>query len=283
MSGRNRIGSWRQWLRCAPLLIMAGWVGCEPSPSGQTIPLGDLPGWHQVFADDFNSNIGLGSFSGCSDRARRCDGLLGTSEYDKLWAYPDGWPDTSGNGHYTPSRTISEHDGVLDLWIHTEGGTHMVSAPVPILPGAIGSEGGLQYGRYVIRFRSDSMHGYKTSWLLWPDSEVWPRDGEINFPEGNLDGTIRGFVHHQDGTSPNDQTGFGWNVTYTHWHTAVIEWMPGRVKFILDGARQGTSIRVPDTPMHWVIQTESNTDGYSPDPNVQGHVYIDWVAVYTPA
>jgi hypothetical protein len=36
---------------------------------------------------------------------------------------------------------------------------------------------------HYVRFKTDSMHGYKGAWLLWPASEVWPRDGEIDFPE----------------------------------------------------------------------------------------------------
>jgi len=51
------------------------------------------------------------------------------------------------------------------------------------LPGAVGKEGGLLYGRYAIHFKADPVPGYKTSWLLWPDSEKWPQDGEIDFPE----------------------------------------------------------------------------------------------------
>ena len=27
------------------------------SPSGEEMPVGDLPGWHQVFTDDFTTNV----------------------------------------------------------------------------------------------------------------------------------------------------------------------------------------------------------------------------------
>ena len=63
--------------------------------------------------------------------------------------------------------------------------------------------------------------GYKTAWLLWPRSEVWPRDGEIDFPEGDLDSTIHGFVHRQGATSGSDQYAVSTSATYTSWHTAV--------------------------------------------------------------
>src|SRR5690242_12804522 len=31
-------------------------------PSGQPMPVGDLPGWHQIFTDNFAANVPLGSF-----------------------------------------------------------------------------------------------------------------------------------------------------------------------------------------------------------------------------
>jgi hypothetical protein len=53
----------------------------------------------------------------------------------------------------------------------------------------------LLYGRYSVRFKADPLAGFKIAWLLWPDSGVWPRDGEIDFPEGELDLTIYGAAH----------------------------------------------------------------------------------------
>jgi beta-glucanase (GH16 family) len=202
----------------------------------------------------------------------------------KWSAYPDGWPDTTHNGTYYPSKVISIQNGVLNLYLHTENGIHMVSAPVPKIPGAVGSEGGLLYGRYVIRFKSDPIPGYKTAWLLWPDSETWPRDGEVDFPEGELDSTISAFMHRQDGTSGSDQDAFGSSITYTSWHTATLEWLPSSLRFFLDGQLIGTSTsRIPNTPMHWVIQTETATDGSVPSDAAAGNVQIDWVTVYVPS
>src|ERR1700694_4664776 len=105
-----------------------------------------------------------------------------------------------------------------------------------------------------MRFRADAVPGYKTAILLWPDSGVWPRDGEIDFPEANLNSTIWGFVHHQGGVSGNDQTGYRTRVMYdTGWHTATVIWLPGRVTLQLDGRTVGTNrTRIPNTPMHLV-------------------------------
>ena len=240
-----------------------------PSPSGENMPIGDIPGWHQIFTDDFTTNVPVGSFPQAV-----------STKWD---AYPDGWKDTSKNGTYYPSKVVSVQNGVMNLYLHTENGVHMVSAPEPKLPGAIGTGGGLRYGRYVIRFKADAVPGYKTAWLLWPDSETWPRDGEIDFPEGDLTSTIGGYMHRQNGTSGGDQDGFSSSTTYTSWHTAILEWSPDKVNFILDGKSIGSSTsRIPNTPMHWVIQTETALDGSPPSTTAAGNVQIDWVAVYTP-
>ena len=98
------------------------------------------------------------------------------------------------------------------------------------------------------------MPGYKTAWLLWPASDS-TTDGEIDFPEGDLDGTISAFMHHQGGGSQDAYTTTG---VYTDWHVAVIEWGPVNCVFLLDDVEVGHSTAViPNTPMHWIIQTET--------------------------
>jgi hypothetical protein len=259
-------------------------VASAPSPSGVPIPLGDLPGWQQIFTDDFATSVPLGGFSNCDAYWHQCFGL--PSDVRAKWfAFPDGWKD-SYVGTYMPSKVMSIQSGLMNLYLHSENGVRLVSAPQPIIPGGSGSQGGLLYGRYAIRFRADQLAGYKTSWMLWPDSEVWPRDGEIDFPEGDLAGTqwstMYAFVHHQGATSNSDQDWYGSGVPYGNWHTAIIEWLPSRVTFILDGQTIGTSTsRIPNTPMHWVLQTPT-TASFLAALSTAGNVQIDWVAVWKP-
>jgi hypothetical protein len=239
-------------------------------PSGEAMPVGDLPGWHQIYTDDFvGTSVAIGAFPDAVST--------------KWTAYPDGWKDTSKNGTYYPSKVVSIHDGVMDLYIHTENGVHLVAVPEPKLPGS-SSSNGMKYGRYAVRFKSDALANYKTAWLLWPDSEVWPRDGEIDYPEGDLNGTMSAFMHRQNGTSGGDQDYYGSSARYTSWHTAIIEWSADRCNFILDGNSIGTSTnRIPNTSMHWVLQTETGLGGTAPADTTAGHVLIDWVAVWAPA
>ncbi len=257
------------------------------NPSGEPMPVGDLPGWKQVFVDDFNEDVALGDFPKVVQ--------------EKWDAYPYPWRDTTGQrtrnaeigGWYYPEKTVSIKDGVLNVWLHTEliDNKHkrLVAALLPRIHGSgtPGAQGQL-YGRYAVRFRADMVEGYKTAWLTWPDSGVHPRDGEIDFPEGNLTESINGFMHWQNATRGDQQYYALSGQSYYDWHTAVIEWEPGRVAFYLDGelltnASQNTSEwfdRIPNTPMHWVIQTETRLDNVQPTTADQGHVEIDWVAVW---
>ncbi|MHB1846013.1 MAG: glycoside hydrolase family 16 protein [Deltaproteobacteria bacterium] len=233
------------------------------------------PGWRQIFFDDFNTDVPVGSFPG--------------TVYGATWTvYPDGWPDTAaqqegGQGEYYPSTVLSVAGGCLNMYLHTANGIHMVAAPLPTLPAAdvTGSGGGQTYGRYTVRFRADPLVGYKTAWLLWPDSEIWPADGEIDFPEGNLEGTISANAHYA--SSAGGQDSFQTTATYPPWHIATTEWLPSGVTFILDGAVVGVSTTdVPPDPMHYVLQTETCIGNCQPLDSVEGNVQVDWVAIYAP-
>lgn len=254
-------------------------------PSGVPMPSGNLPGWRQVFSDNFTTSVPVGRFAGCVSTPRLMHASckrLPAAVRSKLWAYPDGWSDTSGHGRYMPSQVLSIRHGMLQYDLHTSGGTHMVAAVVPKIPG--GADGsGLQYGAYAIRFRANPIPGYKTAFLLWPDSGVWPADGEIDFPEGNLNSTMGAYMHQQGGTSGASQDAYSTTATYTSWHTAVIEWTSHLCRFILDGQVVGTSYSlIPNTPMHWVLQAETALSGGAPASNVAGHLYVAWIAAYAP-
>lgn len=230
------------------------------SPSGQAMPVGDLTNWKQVFTDDFTTPLARGSFPG---------------SYASKWTSYDGFYDTFKTGYYSNS-SISMHDGAMDLYLRTENGRATVAAPVPVVGTAWK---GQTYGRYSVRFKSDKLPGYKAAWLLWSEDDDWGK-GEIDFPEGNLDGTIWGFNH----CVGNPMLNCYWvdaKASFSDWHTATIEWSPGKLSYILDGVTLGTATNsVPTTPMKWILQTESNGSG-APSSSVAGSVLIDWVTIYS--
>ena len=231
----------------------------SPNPSGERMPVGDLPGWRQIFTEDFDTDVPLGGFPG---------------PYSHTWSGYDGFGDTADVGRYA-ERILSVHDSMLDMYLHTEDGVPLGAAPVPLIND--GRWGGQVYGRYVIRFRSDYLPGYGTGWLLWPDSGEW-NDGEIDFPEGSLAGNIQGF-NHCIGDAKVKCLSADTAVTFQQWHTAVIDWRPEKLSFTLDGTLIGsTTQNIPDVPMRWTLQTATN--GPKPDPATAGHLLIDWVAIY---
>jgi beta-glucanase (GH16 family) len=134
------------------------------------------------------------------------------------------------------------------------------------------------YGRFAVRFRMESAPGFKVAWLFWRASGSW---GEIDFPEGELDGGICAFNHAQSGGNAFARC------TNTPmagaWHTAVVEWTSGRITYYLDDQQFGTTTsEVPNMPMNWILQSETSLDG--PPPNgTSANIYVDWVAAWAPA
>ena len=235
-------------------------------PSGIPMPTTSPTGWNLVFSDDFTTNVAAGSWPG--------------SAYSAKWtSYTPPETDTSGAGSYETTN-VSVSNGCLILHLGTVGNTVQVAGPVPILPGK-GAWVGQIYGMYSVCFRADAgLTGFKTAWLLWPDSNIWA-DGEIDFPEADLGGTMNAYDHEIGNPSVNAFAVQNTDATYTSWHVATIKWTAAGVTFILDGKVIGTSAMSPSVPMHWVLQTE--TDGGAPAASVAGNVYIDWVAIYAPA
>lgn len=251
-------------------------------PSGRPMPRGDRPGWKQIFADNFAKlRVPLGT---------KCGDSRGFPHRLSRWAaYPYPWKGTPSWGIYCPERTTSIFNGVMDIWLHSEsvGGTtlHLIDAVLPRIVGYPHSNG-QTYGRYVIRYYQPASFGmFHLSWLLWPDSDVWPRDGEIDFPEGDTNSTISAYMHWRNATSDTEQDAFSTGVPiHGRWHTAVIEWLPKRVTFLLDGKVVGTTndqARIPNASMHFVIQNNGSNE-VAPDDWSQGHIYIDWVTIYAP-
>jgi beta-glucanase (GH16 family) len=220
-----------------------------PTPTPTPVPPTNYPNFQLIYDEQFTKDCAEGQFL--------------TTYGDRFFVYPNGWKDTSKKGNYNPNM-ISVNAGVMNMRMRTVNGVPQVCAPEPKINGSTADRNQL-YGRYEARFRADATDGYKLAWLLWPKSGVWPRDGEIDFPEGDLIGSIGAFMHRQNGSSGSDQDAYKTTAKFPSWHTAVIEWKPNNCKFILDGNVIGTSTsRVPNTPMHWVLQSETELNSTYP-------------------
>jgi beta-glucanase (GH16 family) len=127
---------------------------------------------------------------------------------------------------------------------------------------------------------SPDLSEYYAAWLLWPQSENWPYDGEFDFPEGALSGNVGGFHHFSGEGSCADgckTPALDIGAQFTDWHTYTMEWSPGRIRYLLDDTVVLDSTDfVPSTPMRWELQTETKGDG-----NSEGNLILDWVSVYS--
>ena len=225
--------------------------------SANELPLGDLPGWRQTFTEDFSVDQPAGQFPGA---------------YSSKWMSYDGFVDTSGDGDYA-QRIISAHDSMLDLHLHSENGRPLVAAPVPLVDG---QWGGQLYGRFSVRLKADPLAGYGAALLLWSDANNW-NEGEIDFPESDLNQTVTG-ANHCPGDPVRNCYQVGTTARISDWHTYTINWTPRLLSFEIDGKVVGsTDHDIPATPMHWVLQF--GTTGI-PDAATEGHVLIDWATIY---
>lgn len=141
---------------------------------------------------------------------------------------------------------------------------------------------GITYGRYSFRLRTTNPSGigWKIANLLWPDDDVWPAHGEIDWPEGNLPGAVGGFMHYAQpaGIEPHQDFRSS-TASLIDTHNYMIEWLPGRVGFFVDGVLVGSycTTLIPSTPMHWVIQCETSLDRVNPTGDAV--LYFEWVTV----
>lgn len=230
-----------------------------------TAPVGDLYNYRQVFVENFDVDVPLGSFP--------------KAVSTKWAAYGDGTPDSTDHGHYYPTRTVSVKDGTCNIHVHTEDGIHMTAALLPKFAST--------YGRYALRWRTDSMHNYKmVSILLWPNrSQTGPNKlGEIDCGEMNCDSSRIGhFLHRRwinDVKPPQGYVFIDGNPS--DWHVSVVEWSPGLVVYYLDDKEvYRDDVGIPNEGFHWVIQVETALSGAPPPADdVAGVVQIDWVTGY---
>ncbi|MGN6446092.1 glycoside hydrolase family 16 protein [Amnibacterium sp.] len=242
-----------------------------PVAAGATRPSAPA-GWTPLLEQDFATPAPLGSFAAVYPGWSWYDGMTETS---RETARPRGQV-----GVWNSATTMSVSNGMLDCHLHTAGEQPQVCALTPTPDGQ--QWHGQLYGRYSVRFRADAVPGFKIAWLLWPDSDQW-NQGEIDFPEGSLDGPITGSSHRTDG----DPADFAWFVdTGTRmqaWHTATIDWEPGRLTFLLDGQSWTTTdpLALPRVPMRWALQAETEIIDTPPARSAQGDILIDWVAAWS--
>jgi hypothetical protein len=239
-------------------------------PSGVAMPSGNLPGWQQVFADDFT----------------------GASLNTNAWGAYQGEPGGDAGGWWDPSHVVVGN-GMLQLQSYVDPAHANPANPAGYVSGGVSSAPALKqtYGKYEIRFRVDQGDGIAAVLLLWPSADgVWPP--EIDFAEdgGGNRNQMTATLHC--GANGNDSCQIQNSVTadFSQWQTIGVEWSPGLLNFTLNGTTWATitGSQVPSIPMEMDLQTQAGTcgDPYDPCPDASTpalvNMDVDWVVAYQP-
>jgi hypothetical protein len=206
------------------------------------------------------------------------------------------YPDSSGRGRYCWLATTSEHDGVLDQWLHTEtgschsnppftqvhngnGGCNYVSGPKWTLPNQ---------DEFIISYvaRFEDIPGRKVAYLRWCGPGVGqPGYCEDNFVEAKLDGgDCKGNAFHHHASS-SGQSSYSLCIDLNDWHLYQMHVKPGQfVDFYLDEELVFHATTAVSTgTSYWVFQSETYLSGQPiPEPDFDGHIYLDNYAVDLP-
>lgn len=197
----------------------------------------------------------------------------GVALNQKRWPLYDGMAG-GGFGRYTPSRVgVSNGSLTIDSVGSSVGGTCWCDGG-----------GSYTYGKWEIRARMSNSARQWPALLLWPESERWPIDGEIDIAE--FESPVRNgstfTVHYGADNKQIAHTSAG---DFTQWHTFGVDWQPGYIKYYLDGALQFTVTEpaaIPHTPMHLAIQTNAGNSAWlgTPLPGTTSKLEVDWVKMY---
>jgi len=264
-----------QWFFCVRALYIdtVSIVAATSTPPSDLTdaPVADLPGWKHILADNFTRDAALGSWANPSDPNKV---VYVGADGQKWLTYPQTFTDTYQHRPYRADQVLSVSNGTLDYYLHNVDGQPAGANPSPILPNGTQYQ---TYGRYAVRLKADTatLSEYHIAFLLWPESELWPNDGEVDFPEGALSSTAKAFAHYARATGGQDGADTG--KAFTDWHVYTVEWLPGHVRFYLDDNLVLDSTKyVPSKPMRWQLQIETDGNGTN-----SGHVLVDWVSIWS--
>jgi len=212
--------------------------------------------------------------------------------------YDDPYKPNPDTASWSPSH-VKVENGMLNIYGYVDKN---VNSQLRVVTGGLGlwklkdkaGQFGQKYGKWEMLVRIDQCPEVKYAWLLWPVSNNWPADGEIDFAEdaGGNRASMSATVHyanaskqdaiHQQNDLPSRTSPPGF---FSSWHVVGVEWTAAQIRYTLDGQYVGTPVttNLPPGPMVFVMQTE----GVLAPANVklgtgQCNAQIRWVAQYMP-
>lgn len=204
------------------------------------------------------------------------DDFDGSAVDESKWGIYNG-----GNGGARSRDLAIVSDGRLVLRTTRASGTWKAA-------GISGARSNSQtYGKYEMRVRFGPGYGVRAVGLLWPTRGGWPP--EIDFyeiPGANADRTVNNLTMHYGASASTRRKVHGkYNADFTQWQTVGLEWLPGVLRYTLNGTVMAT-MSGPDVPSEdmWLgIQTRAGSDlGIGPVSTTPATVdlEVDWVRIY---
>jgi hypothetical protein len=241
------------------------------------MPTGNLPGWKQIFAEDFTKPAATGTMGSDTDAGK----IIYTGANNTKWVtYPKTFLDTYERRPYRSDQVLSVHDGSLDFFLHSVDGQPAGANPSPVITGTSQYQ---TFGRYSARLKVDNtdLSEYYIAWLLWPYEESLWDSAESDYPELPLKAGVTGLhgvAHYKAGMHEKFDDP---SVNLHEWHTYTQDWTPLTRSYYVDDRLIYQTFRpVYQAPERWQLQTETNAWGAT-SLNHSGHLLVDWVSVYS--
>jgi len=212
------------------------------------MPVGNLPGWTQVYAQDFNSN-----------------------SLPTRWGWYSGTP-----GGYSPNVA----NWTPSMCSISGGEVHFMARGINSC-GLESSVNRQTYGMYLVRMKGDSEPSsmqFSDIALLWPASNSWA--AEIDFYEdtgGSRSQYNASMFACPNGTCPYQVRGIGNDGA--QWHTYGVAWTPTKVTYSVDGRTVASFNASPAVPMELKLQSQ-NLGGSVPSTEIET-MTVDWVVEYS--
>jgi hypothetical protein len=207
-------------------------------PSGVPMPVGNLPGWKQVFKDDFTGTT-LGS------KWNAYNGVVGGGR--------GGWWATS-------HAVVEGHELVLKTYSDPASCPNAASCSLfnDEVSAGVKSKFAETYGKFLIRVRTTPVDDVSFLAILWPTTDIAPPETDFAVEGGpeHLT-TIGALLKYDPGPTvvPDTVT-----ANPAKWQTLGVVWSPGEVQYTIDGKVWATELNanVSAVPMNIVLQSQTD-------------------------
>ncbi len=196
--------------------------------------------------------------------------LFSVTTLKRDWAIYDSTK--SADPHARVPSLVTVSHGILHVTTTADEGSGLCLCRPGAKPTA-------PYGRWDVRARAGAGTGHGFAILLWPNSNHWPQDGEIDIAEfpGLTRSLLQTTVHY--GADNHQLQDFA-HGNFAAWHTYSVIWRRTSITFLVDGVpihRVVDPAAIPTTAMHLALQAGADSNTSS---SVSATLDVAWVKMY---